>query len=191
MLGSERPEPYGSFGNGAGMRASPAGYAAGTMEEALELARRSAEPTHDHPEGVKGAQAIAAAVFLARMGEEKDAIVGFVGERFGYEMDRRIDEIRVGYGFDETCQGSVEERRLADYAAAARILGLTRARLPDYAAAARILGITRARMTQVMNLLLLAPGVQEGLLLGTLDTPERQLRLALQSMNWSDQIPMP
>lgn len=106
---SRHPEPYQSYGNGSAMRVSPVGWACGTLEETLELARHSALPTHDHPEGIKGAQAVAAAVFLARSGASKDEIRSMIQTRFGYGLNRTLDEIRPGYGFDPTCQGSVPE----------------------------------------------------------------------------------
>ena len=102
-------EPYNSFGNGSGMRVSPVGYYARTLEQAMELARISAEVTHNHPEGVKGAQAIAACIFMARAGYDKKDIRAFVKARFGYNLDRTIAEVRKSYHFDETCQGSVPE----------------------------------------------------------------------------------
>lgn len=112
-LRSDRPAPYGSFGNGSGMRASPVGFAARTLEDAMSEAERSASPTHDHPEGIKGAQAVASVVFLARQGEDKKRIARFVEERFGYDLRRTIEEIRPRYEFDVTCQGSVPESIVA------------------------------------------------------------------------------
>lgn len=104
---SDDPRPYGSFGNGSAMRASPVGWALGSLEEVVDEARRSAEVTHDHPEGLKGAEALAAAVFLARTGSSKEEIRAALATRFGYDLSRRVDEIRPGYSFDVTCQGSV------------------------------------------------------------------------------------
>ncbi len=104
-----KTEPYNSLGNGSGMRVSPVGYYAKTLEQALELARVSAEVTHNHPEGVKGAQAIAACIFMARAGYDKSDIRAFVKARFGYDLDRRIADVRQTYHFDETCPGSVPE----------------------------------------------------------------------------------
>ncbi len=108
-LTSRHPNPYQSFGNGSAMRVSPVGWACETLAETLELARHSALPTHDHPEGIKGAQAVAAAVFLARSGASKSGIRSQIETRFGYNLNRTLDEIRPGYGFDPTCQGSVPE----------------------------------------------------------------------------------
>lgn len=108
-LVDENPKPYNSFGNGAAMRVSPVGCAYNTLEETLEKAKESAEVTHNHPEGIKGAQATAAAIFLARNGESKDDIKQYISETFGYNLLRSCDEIRPQYKFDATCQGSVPE----------------------------------------------------------------------------------
>ncbi len=105
--------PYNSFGNGSAMRVSPVGYAMDTVDSVLEEARRTAECTHDHPEGVRGAQAVALAVFLARKGRDKEEIRAAVQERTGYDLSRTVDEIRPGYRFDVTCQGSVPEAIIA------------------------------------------------------------------------------
>ena len=106
-------EPYNSYGNGAAMRASPVGFAFGTMEEVLDWAERSAEATHNHPEGIRGAQAAAAAVFLARQDKSKDKIRTEIESRFGYDLRRKLDRIRPSYQFDETCQGTVPEALIA------------------------------------------------------------------------------
>ena len=123
---SKDKEPYGSFGNGAGMRVSPCGYYAGSLEEALELARQSAEVTHNHPEGIKGAQSIAAAIFMARQHKSKAEIRDYIETAFGYNLHRTCDEIRPVYQFDETCQGSCPEAIIAfldshDYESAIRL----------------------------------------------------------------------
>lgn len=102
------PKPYGSFGNGAAMRVSPCGEIATSMDMALELAKQSAEVTHNHPEGIKGAQAVAAAVYLARSGESKAGIRRYIEQNF-YRLDKTVDEIRPGYRFDVTCQGTVPQ----------------------------------------------------------------------------------
>lgn len=107
-LESSDPKPYNSYGNGSAMRVSPCGLVAVDLDEALALARASAEVTHDHPEGVKGAQAVAAAVYLAKSGYDKQEIGDYVRENF-YPLDRTLGEIRPGYSFDVTCQGSVPE----------------------------------------------------------------------------------
>lgn len=106
---SSNPQPYNSFGNGSAMRVSPVGYYARTLEEALELAQISAEVTHNHPEGIKGAQATAAAIFLARQGKSKEEIRDYVTQTFGYDLSRTLDEIRPTFTFDETCQRTVPE----------------------------------------------------------------------------------
>ena len=105
----EDPEPYHSWGNGSAMRVSPVGWAYGTLDEVLKQAKRSAQVTHNHPEGIKGAQATAAAVFMARTGKSKAEIKEFITVMFGYNLDRRLDEIRPGYKFNESCQGTVPE----------------------------------------------------------------------------------
>ena len=106
-------EPYNSFGNGSGMRVSPAGWMAEDMEQCRTLARWTSEVTHDHPEGVKGAESIACAIFLARGGSSKEEIREYVSAEFGYDLDRTCDEIRPDYHFDVTCQGSVPESIIA------------------------------------------------------------------------------
>lgn len=110
---SKNKEPYNSFGNGAGMRVSPCGYYANSLEETFELAKQSAEVTHNHPEGIKGAQAIASAIFLARQQKSKDEIREYIEKTFGYDLHRTCDEIRPVYQFDETCQGSCPEAIIA------------------------------------------------------------------------------
>lgn len=106
FLHSDNPQPYGSYGNGSAMRVGPVGLYAESIEEALELAKQSAEVTHNHPEGIKGAQAIAVAVFLAKTGESKDYIRAYIHHYF-YPLDFTLDDIRESYSFDVTCQGSV------------------------------------------------------------------------------------
>lgn len=105
--------PYGSWGNGSAMRVSPVAFAFDTVEEVLSEAERSAAVTHDHPEGIKGAQAAALTVFLARSGVAKTEIRAEISQRFGYDLDRTIEEIRPGYTFDVSCQGSVPEAIVA------------------------------------------------------------------------------
>lgn len=100
--------PYYSYGNGSAMRVSPCGYAGRHLKEVLKLAKWSAEVSHDHPEGIKGAQAIAAAVYLARGGHSKDYIRQFINEHF-YKLYFTLDDIRPVYQFDVTCQGSVPQ----------------------------------------------------------------------------------
>ncbi|VBB47395.1 ADP-ribosylation/Crystallin J1 [uncultured Desulfatiglans sp.] len=103
----EDSEPYGSWGNGAAMRISPVGYACHDLESVLDRARGFTEVTHNHPEGIKGGQAVAAAVFLARTGHSKEEIRTFIETRFAYDLSRPIDEIRPGHPFDVSCQGTV------------------------------------------------------------------------------------
>jgi ADP-ribosylglycohydrolase len=104
---SDSKSPYNSWGNGSAMRVPAVGHAFESIEEVLAEAKRSADVTHNHTEGVRGAQATATAVFLARNGKSKAAIKDAVERMFGYELDRRLDEIRPGYQFDESCQGTV------------------------------------------------------------------------------------
>jgi len=106
-------KPYNSFGNGAAMRVSPVGFAFETMEEVLEYSKRSAEVTHDHPEGIRGAQAAAAAIYLARRLHNKDQMRDAIESRFGYDLSERLDQIRFTYSFDETCQGTVPQALIA------------------------------------------------------------------------------
>lgn len=100
--------PYESFGNGSAMRVSPVAWAAGSVEEAEMLAKASAEPTHNHPEGIKGAQAVAAAIYLGRVRKSKAEIREYIESKY-YKLDFTIDGIREGYTFNETCQGSVPQ----------------------------------------------------------------------------------
>ena len=106
-------EPYKSWGNGAAMRVSPVGFALRTLDDVLRESKRSAEVTHNHPEGIRGAQATAAAVFLGRQGESKVRIREFIQERFGYDLNRSIDGIRPNYSFNVSCQGTVPEAIIA------------------------------------------------------------------------------
>jgi ADP-ribosylglycohydrolase len=112
-LMDESMGPYQSFGNGAAMRVSAVGFAFDTVEKVLAEARLSAEPTHDHPEGVKGAQATALAVFLARNGESKDLIRRELTQRFGYDLTKTCDQIRPEYGFELSCQKTVPQALIA------------------------------------------------------------------------------
>jgi ADP-ribosylglycohydrolase len=106
-------KPYNSWGNGSAMRVSPVGFAFTSIEDVLKEAKKSAEVTHNHPEGIKGAQAVALAIFLARSGKNKAVIKAEIGHRFGYYLDRRLDDIRPHYSFDVSCQGSVPESIIA------------------------------------------------------------------------------
>lgn len=112
-LMSDSLAPYSSFGNGSAMRVSPVGFAFTNISSVLEEAKRSAEVTHDHPEGIKGAQAVAISIYLAREGYSKEAIRDHIEENFEYDLHRTLDEIRPDYTYDETCQGSVPEAILA------------------------------------------------------------------------------
>ena len=112
-LEEDNPQPYNSWGNGAGMRVSPVGLYAKTLDEALALATVTASVSHNHPEGVKGAQAIAASVFLCKEGKSKQEIKEYVEKTFFYNLDRTIAEIRPEYEYDVSCQGSVPEAIIA------------------------------------------------------------------------------
>ena len=101
------PKPYGSFGNGSAMRVSSVGWFFDTLERTREVARWTAEVTHDHPEGIKGAEATASAVFLARTGKSKDEIRDYIISEFGYDLSQTCDQIRPWYEFDVSCQGTV------------------------------------------------------------------------------------
>lgn len=98
--------PYNSCGNGSAMRASACGWLANSIEEALDLGKRSAEVTHNHPEGIKGAQAVAAAIFMARNATSKEEIRSYLEQSFGYDLHHTCDEIRPTYDWDATCQGT-------------------------------------------------------------------------------------
>jgi type I restriction enzyme M protein len=105
---SDSPQPYGSFGNGAAMRSSACGWAGGSLDEVKDLARAVTEISHSHPEGLKGAEAEAVGVFLARTGASMQEIRRFITENY-YKIDFTLDAIRDSYEFDETCQGSVPQ----------------------------------------------------------------------------------
>ena len=108
-LHARHPEPYGSYGNGSAMRVSSAGWLFDTLEETRHMARLTAEVTHNHPEGIKGAEATASAIFLARTGHSKDAIRDYVVSEFGYDLSRTCDQIRPGYFHNESCRKTVPE----------------------------------------------------------------------------------
>lgn len=112
-LSAAESRPYNSWGNGSAMRVSPVGFAFEAAEEVLRQAEQCAAVTHNHPEGIKGAQATALAVYLARSGNSKTEIRQQISGRFGYDLDRRLDDIRPGYGFDISCQGTVPEAIIA------------------------------------------------------------------------------
>jgi len=102
-------KPYNSFGNGSAMRVSPVGFAFDTEASVMREAKHSAEVTHNHPKGIKGAQAVALAIFMARTGVDKEVVRSEIAGRFGYDLNRTVDEIRPGYRFDVSCQESVPE----------------------------------------------------------------------------------
>ena len=103
------PQPYGSYGNGSAMRVSSAGWLFDTLDEARHMARLTAEVTHNHREGIKGAEATASAIFLARNGSSKDAIKAYIIQEFGYDLSRTCDEIRPAYRHVESCHKTVPE----------------------------------------------------------------------------------
>ena len=108
-LHSENPTPYNSWGNGSAMRVSPIGFAFDDLERVLIEAKKSAEVSHNHPEGITGAQAVAVAIYLARTGSSKKEIRDFIMNKFNYNLNRTVEEIRPDYKFDISCQGSVPE----------------------------------------------------------------------------------
>lgn len=106
---SEDTKAYKSWGNGSAMRVSPVAWAANSLEEAETLAKISAEVTHNHPEGIKGAVAVAGSIYLARTGEDKEFIKDYVEKNFKYNLSRKLNEIRPEYSFEVSCQKSVPE----------------------------------------------------------------------------------
>ncbi len=102
-------KPYGSWGNGSAMRVSSAGWLYDSLERTREVARLTAEVTHNHPEGIKGAEATASAIFLARTGKSKEEIQEYIIQEFGYDLSRTLDEIRPDYHHVESCQHTVPE----------------------------------------------------------------------------------
>ena len=111
-LYQDNPVPYNSWGNGAGMRTSAVGWLFDSLEETLAEAERISSVTHNHPEGIRGAQAISAAIYLARTGSTKEQIANYL-RRYFYDLDFTLDEIRPTYGFDVSCQGSVPQALVA------------------------------------------------------------------------------
>ena len=109
VLSEKEPKPYGSFGNGSAMRVSSAGWLYKTLDKTRRTARITAEVTHNHPEGIKGAEAVASAIFLARTGKSKDEIKDYIIAEFGYDLTRTCDEIRPDYYHVESCQQTVPE----------------------------------------------------------------------------------
>ena len=105
--------PYNSFGNGAAMRCTANGWMFDTLEETERVAGLSAAITHNHPEGIKGAQSTAAAIFMARHEASKEEIRDYVSAKYGYNLNRTCDEIRPVYDWDSSCQGTVPEAMVA------------------------------------------------------------------------------
>ena len=108
-LKSDNPQPYGSYGNGSAMRVASVAWLFNDFSLMQLMARLSAEVTHNHPEGIKGAEATASAIYLARTGCTKSEIKSYIENRFGYDLSRTCDEIRPGYHHVETCQETVPE----------------------------------------------------------------------------------
>lgn len=124
--GEKSRMPYNSWGNGSAMRVSAVGWMFGSLEQTEEVAAISASITHNHPEGIKGAQATAAAIFLARTGHAKQEIKEYIESKYGYDLSLHIDEIRKTYGWEDSCQGTVPPAIRAfldssDYESAVRI----------------------------------------------------------------------
>ena len=112
-LRERNPKPYGSYGNGSAMRVSAVGWLYDSLERTREVARATANVTHNHPEGIKGAEATASAIYMARNGSSKEEIKEYIEREFHYNLDRTLDEIRPGYHMDETCQRTVPEAIIA------------------------------------------------------------------------------
>jgi ADP-ribosylglycohydrolase len=112
-LRSTDTEPYGSYGNGSAMRVSPVAWFFDDIETVEKFAEVSARVTHNYPEGIKGAQSVAGAIFLARAGAGKEEIKTYVKDKYQYDLERTLDEIRPSHRFNETCQGSVPEAIIA------------------------------------------------------------------------------
>ena len=108
-LNQDSPQAYGSWANGSAMRVSPCAWVGDSLEEVQNLAYKSAVVTHNHPDGIKGALATADAIYLARIGADKDEIRQHVEIRYDYDLSRSVDEIRPSYSFDVSCAGSVPE----------------------------------------------------------------------------------
>ena len=112
-LRERNPKPYGSYGNGSAMRVSAVGWLYDSLERTREVARATANVTHNHPEGIKGAEATASAIYMARNESSKEEIKEYIEREFHYNLDRTLDEIRPGYHMDETCQRTVPEAIIA------------------------------------------------------------------------------
>lgn len=112
-LTARHPEPYNSFGNGSAMRVSAAGWLYDSLEKTRVVAKATANVTHNHPEGIKGAEATASAIFMARNGSSKEEIKKYIENEFHYDLNRTLDEIRTSFHMDETCQKTVPEAIIA------------------------------------------------------------------------------
>ena len=112
-LTARHPEPYNSYGNGSAMRVSTAGWLYDSLEKTRVVAKATANVTHNHPEGIKGAEATASAIFMARNGSSKEEIKKYIENEFHYDLNRTLNEIRPGYHMDETCQKTVPEAIIA------------------------------------------------------------------------------
>lgn len=106
-LKTKEPQPYNSWGNGSAMRVSPVAWFYDNLAEVEESAKTSASVTHNHPEGIKGAQAVSAAIFMARSGKSKQEIKSYIQDKYEYILDFTLDDIRPHYDFDESCAGTV------------------------------------------------------------------------------------
>ena len=123
-LTARHPEPYNSFGNGSAMRVSAAGWLYDSLEKTRVVAKATANVTHNHPEGIKGAEATASAIFMARNGSSKEEIKKYIENEFHYDLNRTLDEIRPSYHMDETCQKTVPEAIIAFLEADSVLLAL-------------------------------------------------------------------
>ena len=112
-LKEENPLPYNSWGNGSAMRVSAAGWLYGTLDETLMAAKLSAEVSHNHQQGIAGAQSVAAAIYLLRTGKDKEEVRNYIRGVFGYDFRRTLDEIRPDYTFNQSCQGTVPQAMTA------------------------------------------------------------------------------
>lgn len=112
-LKEKNPKPYGSYGNGSAMRVSAAGWLYDSLERTREVARATAKVSHNHPEGIKGAEATASAIYMARDGASKEEIKKYIESEFHYDLDRTLNQIRPSYHMDETCQKTVPEAIIA------------------------------------------------------------------------------
>ena len=112
-LKEKNPKPYGSYGNGSAMRVSAAGWLYDSMERTREVARATANVTHNHQEGIKGAEATASAIYMARNGSSKEEIKEYIEREFHYDLSRRLDNIRPYYHHVESCQETVPEAIIA------------------------------------------------------------------------------